>query len=304
MLKHGIEIQQRLAKGILGGPFRCDFSITLNSVLYEISIEQMVIRKTIISTNESVELDDLIAVFNKLDMLIMLGEGQFIPIKKAWIIKNGKSVESKELDSKIAMRLNLFNSCDFTIGNHSKFLSFDQYIDDNVFLKWIKMLEELDIVHPMVLYSMADTGMPIDCKTAFIIESFESLTDLIEKYNKSFIRPYVHKWESALKKYLCAIIELYGKDIFCKEDKANVERFAQILVNSRNRMAHIKSKQGRYYLNGSESILYAVKLSFLYRHILLTLLEVDYNFYKSQITKLVNDWDNWNGILEEFLKKF
>ena len=264
----------------------------------------MVIRKTIISTNESVELDDLIAMFNKLDMLIMLGEGQFIPIEKAWIIKNGKSVESKELDSKIAMRLNLFNSCDFTIGNHSKFLSFDQYIDDNVFLKWIKMLEELDIVHPMVLYSMADTGMPIDCKTAFIIESFESLTDLIEKYNKSFIRPYVHKWESALKKYLCAIIELYGKDIFCKEDKANVERFAQILVNSRNRMAHIKSKQGRYYLNGSESILYAVKLSFLYRHILLTLLEVDYNFYKSQITKLVNDWDNWNGILEEFLKKF
>lgn len=69
-------------------------------------------------------------------------------------------------------------------------------------------------------------------------------------------------------------------------------------------MAHIKSKQGKYYLNGSECILYAVKLSFLYRHILLTLLEVDYNFYKSQITKLVNDWENWNGILEEFLKKF
>ena len=51
-------------------------------------------------------------------------------------------------------------------------------------------------------------------------------------------------------------------------------------------------------------ILFAVKLSFIYRHILLTLLEVDYNFYKSKITKLVNDWDNWNGILEEFLKKF
>lgn len=103
MLEYGIEIQQRLANGILGGPFRCDFSITLNSVLYEISIEQMGIRKTSISTNESVELDDLIVVFNKLDMLIMLGEGQFIPIEKAWIIKNGKSVESKELDSKIAI---------------------------------------------------------------------------------------------------------------------------------------------------------------------------------------------------------
>lgn len=51
-------------------------------------------------------------------------------------------------------------------------------------------------------------------------------------------------------------------------------------------------------------ILFAVKLSFLYRYILLTLLGVDYNFYKSDITKLVNDWDNWNGILEEFLKKF
>lgn len=304
MLKHGIEIQQRLANGILGGPFQCDFSITLNSVLYEISIEQMVIRKTIISTNESVELDDLIVVFNKLDMLIMLGEGQFIPIEKAWIIKNSKSIESRELDSKIAMRLNLFNSCDFTTGNHSKFLSFDQYIDDNVFLKWIKMLEELDIVHPMVLYSMADTGMPIDCKTAFIIESFESLAELIEKYNKSFTKPSYKRGESLLQKCLCAIIKLYGEDIFQKETNTNIEKFTHILKDSRNRISHIKTKQGRYYLNGSEPILYAVKLSFLYRHILLTLLEVDYNFYKSQITKLVNDWDNWNGILEEFLKKF
>lgn len=304
MLEYGIEIQQRLANGILGGPFRCDFSITLNSVLYEISIEQMVIRKTIISTNESIELDDLIVIFNKLDILIMLGEGQFIPIEKAWIIKNGKSVESKELDSKIAMRLNLFNSCDFTIGNHSKFLSFDQYIDDNVFLKWIKMLEELDIVHPMVLYSMADTGMPIDCKTAFIIESFESLAELIKKYNKSFAKPSYKRGESLLQECLCAIIKLYGEDIFQKEINTDLERFTYILKDSRNRMAHIKSKQGKYYLNGSESILYAVKLSFLYRHILLTLLEVDYNFYKSQITKLVNDWENWNGILEEFLKKF
>lgn len=251
MLKHGIEIQQRLANGILGGPFQCDFSITLNSVLYEISIEQMVIRKTIISTNESVELDDLIVVFNKLDMLIMLGEGQFIPIEKAWIIKNGKSIESKELDSKIAMRLNLFNSCDFTTGNHSKFLSFDQYIDDNVFLKWIKMLEELDIVHPMVLYSMADTGMPIDCKTAFIIESFESLAELIEKYNKSFTKPSYKRGESLLQKCLCAIIKLYGEDIFQKETNTNIEKFTHILKDSRNRISHIKTKQGRYYLNGS-----------------------------------------------------
>ena len=82
-------------------------------------------------------------------------------------------------------------------NNH---LSFDQYIDDNVFLKWIKMLEELDIVHPMVLYSMADTGMPIDCKTAFIIESFESLAELIKKYNKSFAKPSYKRGESLLQK--------------------------------------------------------------------------------------------------------
>ena len=46
MLKHGIEIQQRLANGILGGPRQCDFSITLDSVLYKISIEQLGMRKT------------------------------------------------------------------------------------------------------------------------------------------------------------------------------------------------------------------------------------------------------------------
>ncbi len=82
------------------------------------------------------------------------------------------------------------------------------------------MLEELDIGYPMVLYSMADAGMPIDCKTAFIIESFESLAALLKSIISHSLDLMFINGESALKKYLCAIIGLYGKDIFCKEDKS------------------------------------------------------------------------------------
>lgn len=302
-MKYGIEIQQRLNNGILGGPLQCDFTITIDSILYEISIEQLGIRKTTITTDSTVDLDEMIKLFNELDMLIMLGEGQFIPIVESKIINDDIVSNSDAIDLIFEKRLKMFNSADFTIGSHSTFLSFDKYVDANLFMKWVSMLKELDILHNMVLYSMADTGMTIDCKSAFLIEAFEALSELIEMYDSSFQRPKVNKGESKLKKYICAVIQKYGVDIFSKEMSDDLEKVIQILVNSRNRIAHIKSKQDKLYLNGSESVLYAVKMAFLYRNILLVLLGVDYRLYSNAIVNSINGWNEWNHTLDTFLDR-
>lgn len=304
MLKYGIEIIQRLDRGILGGKYQCSFPVTLDSISYEVSIVQLVIRKVSITTGDNVDfdLDVLIEIFNKLDMLIMLGEGQFIPIEESKIITNGVASESDVLKSKIETRCKMFNSADFTIGSHSTFLSFEKYIDESMFIRWTEMLNELDILHHMVLYSMSDTGMTVDFKSALLIESFEALSELIEKHD-TFKLPEVKRGESKLQKYLCAIIKQYGVDIFSAEINSNLERICHVFVNSRNRIAHIKTKQNREYLNAEESALYAVKMSFLYRSILLILLGVDYSLYSKAIKESIDGCDRWNNTLNSFLAK-
>lgn len=57
------------------------------------------------------------------------------------------------------------------------------------------------------------------------------------------------------------------------------------------------------YLNGSESVLYAVKMSFLYRNVLLALLGVDYTLYSNTIINSINGWNEWNHTLDAFLDK-
>lgn len=304
ILKYGIEVHQKLHNGTLGGLHQSSFEVTLDSVLFEISIEQCGTRKIIITTDSNVELDELIKVFNELDMLIMLGEGQFIPVVASKIITNGVVCESNELNTKFTGRLRMFDSADFTIGNHSSFITFDKYIDEQLFMRWTTMLKELDILHHMVLYSLADTGLTVDCKNAFLIEAFEALSELIEKYDTSYKRPTTaHRGESKLNKCLSSVIEKYGVDIFSKEKSVDIEKVVQIFVNSRNRIAHIKSNQNKKYLTGPESVLYAVKMSFLYRSILLILLGVNYGLYSSSIIKSIESWDKWNNISDDFLKK-
>ena len=56
-------------------------------------------------------------------------------------------------------------------------------------------------------------------------------------------------------------------------------------------MAHIKAKEGKKYLNGAESALYAAKLSMLYRRVFLEILGIDYSLYKKCIVKCVSVWN-------------
>ena len=303
LLKYGIEVYQRLQNGLLGGPHQSSFSMTFNSVLYNIVIEQSGIRKISLTTELAVEVDDLIMLFNELDMLIMLGGGQFVPVVKAKLIMDDTFVESDELKERFANRAKMFRSADFTTGKLSAFVSFDQYMGERIFSRWIAISKELDILHCMVLYSMADTGMTIDCKSAFLIESFEALSEAVEMYDFSFKSPCVKRGESRLGKYLYALIIKYGGDIFSKELSVDIQKIIKIFVNSRNRIAHIKSKQDKTYLCEAECVLYAVKMSYLYRTILLRLLGVDYSLFSNAIIESISYWDKWNGISDTFLQR-
>lgn len=300
---NGMIIQQRLKNGILGGPYKVGFVANYNNVSFDISIEQFGIRNTTISANSQVELDVFIQLFNEIDMLIMLGEGKFIPIKEAKILNGDTVLDSAELSEKLSHRLNMFSSADYTQGSHSYFLTFDKYVNSERLTKWLSISDEMDILHKVVLYSMADTGLTIDCKCAFLIEAFKALTELIEIHVTNYARPFVKKGESKLGKYLVSVIDKYGGDIFTEELNVNKDAFIQILVNSRNRIAHIKSRQNKLYLTGTESVLYAVKLSFLYRIVILELLGIDYSLYADAVKQSVLGLNDWNGILTKFKKK-
>ena len=116
-------------------------------------------------------------------------------------------------------------------------------------------------------------------------------------------KPFIKKSHSVLKRNLIRTIETFGQDIFPEELKHGIDTITQIFVNSRNRIAHIKGKQKRIYLDGQESVLYAAKLSMLYRRLLLEMLKVDYNSYKKSLANASNIWYRWWDIYDHFIEK-
>ena len=298
----GISITQQYEKGFLGGPIKheCEFHDKNGS--YRICVEQMGIRNITITSLDPVELTELWNVFSKLDMLLMMLEGDFIPICTGIIFEDDHETESIELQELLDSRVGFYKSADFTIGDHSNFLPFSKVLNGDLLTMWIDVLSELDILHPMVLYSISNSGLPVDCKCAFLIEAFEALAELVAVKIPTYSLPSVGRRESKLGKYLSSLMDLYGRDVFSKEIAIEKDALVDILVASRNRIAHIKSKQGKRVLSGQESVLYAVKLSYLYRIIILSLLNVDYDEYSEKVKESTSRWDSWHNVLDGILK--
>lgn len=299
----GILVKQKLNNGFLGGPKAISFDYNSSGKNYAVSISQCGIREITLRSTDEIDIDEFWSLFNSIDMLLMLMEGKFIPIMEAFVLDDTEQISSDILTGYIQNRVRLYQSADYTRGSHSSFLDYSYVLDKDILQKWSSMAVELDILHNVVLYSMADTGLPVDSKCAFLIESFEALAELINNYIVEFTLPTVSKGESKLGKRLNKIIECYGTDIFRKEITASKDMFIDILVSSRNRIAHIKSKQGKKFLDGPESVLYCVKLSYLYRRVLLELLGINYSCYSAKFKESVENWDEWNGILNQFLAK-
>lgn len=285
-------ITQMPENGFLGGPKTNSFFVGINDLRYDVIINQLGQREITISS-PSGKYEDMLSVYYNLETLLMLFDGQFYPISNAF---DGTDITA----SWKKRSLPSYASADFMIGLGNKLLDYDTILDDILFQNWCSLRAELDLVHNMILYCLSSVKMPKDMQCAFMTEAFKGVCELIHNKHPSFSLPLNQKKKLELKPALLAVVDEYGTDIFAEELARNRARFAQILVNTRNRIAHIKSRQNQVYLNGGECVMYLVKLSLLYRVILFDLLGISENKYKSALMKriqAVNDHD----VMKRFL---
>lgn len=249
---------------------------------------------------------DLYALFSRIERLLMLFDGAFISLSEIQLSKSD-TVDEKILHSCeehfMKGRLSYFMSADFCNYSIEKMLGFDSIITADLYCKWENLLDELDVVHQMYLYSLSNSGMTVDIKCAFLIELAEPLVEIVKKHTNFYASLTPGARGTSLKNCLDALITKYGVDIFERELSNDYEKFLSALVNSRVRIMHIKREQKGVYFNGAESVLYALKMSLLYRRIMFEVLGIDEVNYRDNLKKCVSRLDKWNDTLDNFLIK-
>lgn len=286
---------------ILGGPHVAEFETRDNK--FFIKIEQFGYRKISIKASEETSVFELYGVFTKIERLLMIFDGQFLNLENLEFTDSSdteKSMLKSVGNNLMHQRLSYFKSSDLVSYKVDKLLEFEEVLNSDLYDKWEHLLEELDIAHQMYLYAMGDTKITVDVKCAFLIELSETLVEVLKAYTNSFQKLKPGNGTS-LKACVKALIEEYGKDIFEREMEANEKEFLSTVINSRVRIMHIKRNQKIKYFDGNESVLYILKLSLLYRRILLEILGVEKQVYVDKLRKCVSRLNRWNDTLDKFL---
>lgn len=291
-----LDITQKPENGFLGGPKSKCFSVCHNDIEYEIAVNQHGERRITITSSEGISIENILGLYYSLETFLMLLDGQFYPIVNVFEndVETTHSWEKRTLPS--------HHSADFMVSTGNALLDFEAILDAQLFQDWSSLRDELDLIHKMVLYCLSSVKMPKDMQCAFMTEAFEGLSELIHERKPEIVLPKVNKSESKLKRCLSTIILRFGSQIFGREMQCNPEAFIQLLVDSRNRIAHIKSKQDRDYLNGDESVIYLMKLSLLYRVVLFDFLGIPEVLYRDKLSLRIRSIDN-HEVAQAFLKK-
>ncbi len=291
-------------EGILGSSNPLEISYALDGVDISIKIEQMGIRTVSLIPATPLPMAHLWDFYGKFEKLLVLLDGRFLIVEKVEFTgADCSETEYVAYASECLKRRLAYCKTDpaYCYSDHC-FLPFDIAITTEILDNWLALHEELDIAHQVALYNIADTGVTHDVKCVNYIECLEPLTEIINEYEYFFPSLKPSERTTTLKMCIDAVISKYGADIFSKEYIANKERFLQVLVNTRNRIMHIKRNQPKdKYLSGTESILYLVKLCHLYRVVLLSILGIEYSCYKDAVINSVKRWDSWQGVLDDFI---
>ena len=292
-------------KLLLDGPHTVSFDIGYNKT-FHISIEQCGVRKITITSAKEVSVFDLHTVFSRIERLLMLFDGTFIPLAELQLTESSTSEDNILHSCKehfMKSRLSYFSSADFCSYKVNKLLAFDSILTTELFCKWEQLLEELDMVHQIYLYSLSDSGITGDVKCAFLIELAEPLIEIVKKHTNFFSSLTPGPRGASLKNCLDALITKYGVDIFRKELSNNYEQFLSTMVNSRVRIMHIKREQKGLYFNGNESILYTLKMSLLYRRIIFEVININELNYIDNLKKCVSRLDKWESVSDNIISK-
>ena len=295
-----LKIIQKPTNGFLGGPKYNKFTLRANGFSFNIEIQQSITRIICIDSSESNNYKDYLDIFYSLETLLMICDGHFIPTVSAF----EDDIEITSSWNK--RRLPSYSSADFMLGAGNKLIDYSEIIDEDMFMKWYDLKKELDLNFKMMLYCVSSVEMPKDIQCAFMTEAFLGIYELVIKKYPTVKMNKIPDGESKLKYYLIALFEKFGAVIFGKELAINKNSFAQILVNSRNRIAHISSRRDRAFLNGEECVMYLKKLSLLYRIIIFDHLEISEDLYKDKLSSATTSIDNHKSMSEFFdkLKNF
>lgn len=289
----------------LSGPHNLSFNIEKETTI-TVKIEQCGIRNITISTDNEITQLEMYTVLTRIERLLMLFEGCFIKLSE---LKFSDSVTYTEnqlenyAQHMMNNRLSYFESSDFSKAKVNCLIEYESVITSDLYVRWEVLLDELDVVNQMYLYSLSDSRMPIDLKCAFLIELSEPLIEIVKVHKKYFTSLEPGKRGTSLKNCIDSLITKYGVDIFKIEIERNYEMILSMMVNSRNRIMHIKRKQTQKFFSGKESVLYINKMSLLYRHILFQMLDIDEDIYHDNLINCIIRWNKWNDILDKLMYK-
>lgn len=291
-----LTITQKPKDGFLGGPKGNSFSICHNTVNYEININQCDGQRTTIVSSESGTYADTLDICYSLESLLMLFDGQFYPVVSVF------DGDTEITQSWKQRTLPSYSSADFMIGSGNRLIDFEAVLKAELLQKWHVLKKELDLIHKMVLYCLSSVQMPKDMQCSFMVEAFEGLAELVTQRKPEIVFPKASRGDSQLQLNLLTFIPRFGSAIFEKETQRDIDKLTQILVDSRNKIAHIKSKQNRVYLDGGESVMYLMKLSLLYRVVLFNLLGIAESCYQDKLGLHVQLIDK-HDVMRNFLEK-
>ncbi|MCD8020869.1 MAG: hypothetical protein LUF92_15240, partial [Clostridiales bacterium] len=275
------------------------------SINCSIYIQQKEVRCIEIISEKEVLVDILFDVCQNLEKLLMIFEGRFLPISELrfYDSEDCSCEELKKIsDELLERRLDYYNSADYCSCQFNKLINFDKVLSDDIFQKWICLEKELDIALNLMFYSLSTQFATVDLRCAYLIEMAETMIEVVNTHWDQF--PFLNPGSRDTTLYDCleGLIEQYGKIIFQEETESGKD-YLRVLINSRVRIMHIKRKQRKLYLSGSESILFSLKIFLMYRCIFLKILGIDENDFVSEEKEIVRVLNGWNSVLTNFLNR-
>ncbi len=136
--------------------------------------------------------------------------------------------------------------------------------------------------------------MPVDLNLAFLVELAEPMVEIVNHKKDRFPSLQPGSRGTSLKQCLNALINAYGLQIFSDEVANDYDGLLRRLVASRVRIMHIKRNQeGKAIVDGRECVFYLMKLSLLYRVILLDLLDIPGDVYSQRLKDATEMIDGW-----------
>ena len=167
---------------VFSGPKHIRFCIEGQPKI-QVVVEQELKRIITISADSEIAAGHLHSVFSRVERLLMLFDGRFFPLET---LEFTGATETPEHMLKayaqhcLIGRLSYFESSDFCKSTANKLIDFSDVLSGNLYCVWDDILDELDIVHQVFLYSSSNNGLPVDIKSAFLIEVAEPLVEIVK----------------------------------------------------------------------------------------------------------------------------